>query len=187
MRLVIKSLFLFVLLFATEVCLSQTADDTTSADNSEETILKDNRPRKATIYSAVLPGLGQAYNKKYWKIPIIYGLGGWLTYLIVDNNQDYQAAKSAFNNWQAGDVFQINGNTFTSQNQVRVIREANRRDRDFYIILSGLLYIANIIDAHVDAHLAEFTVSEEAIMSFRPDVNLRDRHKSVLLTLNFSF
>lgn len=59
-------------------------------------------PHKATIYSAIIPGLGQAYNKKYWKIPVIYGLTGVLTYFAIDNNKEYVVYKDAYK-WRLDD------------------------------------------------------------------------------------
>ncbi len=111
-------------------------------------------PRKALYYSAVLPGLGQAYNRKYWKIPIIYGgfiaLGYGLNYYI-DSQTYYE--NCLFDT--------INDPTMTTacgytQDQLRRLESGYRKQRDYFILYIGLFYLLQIVDAHVDAHLMEF-------------------------------
>jgi len=125
-------------------------------------------PQRAALYSAVLPGLGQAYNKKYWKIPLIYGGFFALGYYINWNNDNY--------NLYRGALFAIiDGNSNTpnpfpgfTEDQLRQITDQFRRNRDVLIILTGVLYALNIIDAHVDAHLKEFDINEDLALSIRP-------------------
>jgi hypothetical protein len=111
-------------------------------------------PRKALFYSAALPGLGQAYNRKYWKIPIIYGgfiaLGYGLNYYI--DNHDY---------FEACLYETINDPAMTTacgytQDQLRRLESSYRRQRDYFVLYIGLLYALQIVDAHVDAHLKDF-------------------------------
>lgn len=129
-------------------------------------------PKKATIYSAILPGLGQAYNRKYWKIPVIYGLGGLLTYFVVDNNRQYVNYKNAFK-------VRLDDNPDTidpyvnvySDDDLRVLKNYYRRNRDLAYIGMGVTYVLNIIDAAVDAHLFFFDVSDDLTLRAEPSVS----------------
>lgn len=129
-------------------------------------------PKKATIYSAILPGLGQAYNRKYWKIPVIYGLGGLLTYFVVDNNKQYVNYKNAFK-------VRLDDNPDTvdpyvnvySDDDLRVLKNYYRRNRDLAYIGMGVTYILNVIDAAVDAHLFYFDVSDDLTLRAEPAVS----------------
>lgn len=123
-------------------------------------------PRKALLYSAVLPGLGQAYNKKYWKIPIVYG-GLFGLSLVVDYYQGlYKDYKSQ--------LFYILENNVPesrqrfTEDQLRPAIDRARRERDFMIILTGAMYLLQIVDAHVDAHLKEFDVNPNLQVKLSP-------------------
>lgn len=166
--------------------------------------LRKHSPTKATIYSLVIPGLGQAYNRQYWKIPVIYGIGALLVTQIVSNEHDYVQADRDYNTrvknirlnnplYQAGSVDYItttgnsydhydelnpsrkdNTNRLTSRiltlDQLRSTRDSYRRDRDFYVIVTALVYALNIVDATVFAHLREFEVSEKLSMKIDPQI-----------------
>ena len=120
-------------------------------------------PRKATIYSAVLPGLGQAYNKKYWKIPVIYAGLGAAGYFFFYNNKEYQKTRKAL-------IARLDGDSMTMDTEFNDPRYTDallddrknyfRRNRDLSAIIGVLVYVANIIDADVDAHLMNFNVDE---------------------------
>ena len=121
-------------------------------------------PKRAALFSAVVPGLGQAYNNKYWKIPLIYGGFFALGYYIDWNNDNYNFYRNAL-------FEQLNNNTNStgfSESQLRSITDEFRRNRDILIILTGVLYGLNIIDAHVDAHLKEFDINEDLALSVQP-------------------
>jgi hypothetical protein len=144
----------------------QVAPDTVSF------ISKDTHdPRKATFYSMVLPGLGQAYNGDYWHIPIIYGTGVALGYFANYNHRLWQVNRAALFAVQQqlpenNPLGEING----GDNEQRLLRRVQiyRRNRDFmYILLAGL-YLANIADANVFAHLREFDVNPELSMKIEP-------------------
>jgi len=128
--------------------------------------------KKAAIMSAVLPGLGQAYNKKYWKIPIIYAGFGILSYFIVKNGREYRNFRTAYNIVATGDsanfdneyVVRYNGNL----DQLQEGRNYYRRNLNLSYILTGALYILNIIDASVDASLYDFDVSDDLSLRFDP-------------------
>jgi len=133
---------------------------------SDPSQLKD--PKKAALYSAVLPGLGQAYNKKYWKIPLIYGGFFALGYYIDWNNDNYNLYRSALFSIIDGNDDTVNPFPGFSESQLRQITDEFKRNRDMLVILTGVLYALNIIDAHVDAHLKEFDINEDLALSLKP-------------------
>ncbi len=122
--------------------------------NAAESIQKFN-PTKAGLYSAVLPGLGQYYNKKYWKIPIVWGAIGTGVGITLWNEKQYKRYRNAF-------VAQLNGLPHEFSNISGITAEAlgrsqdrAKRQRDYAIAVTGLIYVLNIVDAVVDAHLYE--------------------------------
>ena len=111
-------------------------------------------PWVAVGLSAVLPGAGQFYNRSYWKVPIAVGIGSYLGYEVLHNNNKFndfkdQYAESQTSENPSGDL--------TLKNQ----REFYRDQRDTFIIYFGIFYLINLVDAYVDAHLFDFDVSEE--------------------------
>jgi hypothetical protein len=150
-------------------------------------------PRKATIYSAILPGMGQAYNKKYWKIPIIYAGFGTLVYFITVNGAEYRNFKEAYNIVATGDSANFN-NEYVQRydanlGQLKEGRNYYRRNLQLNYILSGLLYILNIIDATVDANLYNFDVSDDITLQLEPvrSDNIFIPKPSVGVTLRYRF
>jgi hypothetical protein len=128
---------------------------------------------RATLMSAALPGLGQAYNKKYWKIPIIYAGFGTLYYFIRFNGTEYRKFRDAYNVVALGDsanfvnheyVIRYNANI----NQLQQGRNYYRRNLELNYIMAGALYILQIIDASVDANLYDFDVSDELTFRLEP-------------------
>ncbi|MFY0482176.1 DUF5683 domain-containing protein [Flavobacterium sp. PLA-1-15] len=142
-------------------------------------------PARAAFLSAIVPGLGQAYNKKYWKIPIVYGAIGTSVYFYVDNNKKYHRYRDAYKMRLAGkdDEFKGQYSDATLINAQRTFQ----RNRDLSLLISFGLYALNIIDANVDAHLMQFNVNDN--LSFRPDVypNEINYKQNVGVTLNYSF
>lgn len=143
--------------------------DTTLVDGSrtvEKIVSYANRydPRKALLFAAVLPGSGQVYNKKYWKVPLVYGGLG----LIVNAVSFYQKAYVKYKN----ELFiTINGGTAPSkidQATLRSIVDQARRQRDYFLVIGGLVYILQMVDAHVDAHLKEFDLNPKLRVQLKP-------------------
>ena len=126
-----------------------------------------NMPNKVALYSALLPGLGQIYNKRAWKIPIIYGGGMFLVFSSINSNTQYLFFRDALFLEVDGDPDTIN-ETGLNESQIRRRVEFFRRNRDFYYILTGALYLLNILDAHVDAHLREFDINDELALNIKP-------------------
>ncbi len=140
------------------------------SQNTEKPDSSVHSPRKATLYSALIPGLGQAYNKKYWKIPIIYGLGGTLGYFIRFNNRTYLGFKSSLNAKLEGRT-EGDSYPFLSENAVQRNRDYFKRNRELLIILSILLHGLNIVDANVDGHLKSFDVGDNLSFQFEPNLD----------------
>lgn len=136
-----------------------------------ETDTLENRPSTAALYSAALPGLGQAYNRKYWKIPILYGGGMVVAYFI---NYNQQLLKQ----YRDGLIALIDQDDRTQPFDPRLDEKDYqravdywRRNRDLLMIGGVLLYIINIVDAHVDAHLELFTVDDDISLNLEPSFN----------------
>ena len=136
---------------------------------------KPHSPTKATIMSACLPGLGQIYNRKWWKVPIVYaGLGG-LGYLAYSNYSESQSYLHAYE-YKTGDLPE--GVTLTqyetdlankyADSQLQTYKESYRRDFEFYSILTVAWYGLNILDACVDGHLYSYDISDDLSLSVDP-------------------
>jgi len=144
-----------------------TAKDDSLIVESQDTILLKSYatrydPRKALLYAAVVPGLGQIYNKKYWKLPLVYGGFIFFASYIDIYQTGYTKYKA-----QLFDVLNGGQNPYT-QDQLRTVVDRYRRERDYMIILMGGMYILQIIDAHVDAHLKEFDLNPNLHVSVQP-------------------
>lgn len=125
-------------------------------------------PRRALLYSAVLPGMGQVYNKKYWKLPLIYAGFYLLTKNAVAYNNLYIKYKEElYGTLETPAIPPPSGYT---QTQLRTLIDNYRRQRDYFIILDGFVYILQLVDAHVDAHLKEFDLNPQLKVSLRPTV-----------------
>ena len=129
-------------------------------------------PSKAAFYSAVLPGLGQVYNRRYWKVPLVYAAIGLSAYGYKYNNDLYHRFRDAFKSRQAGftnDEFTLEDGTIIHSNEVlQNQQERYQRDRDLFLLLTIAAYALNIIDANVDAHLQQYNVDTDLSMKFAP-------------------
>lgn len=148
-------------------------------------------PARAAFYSAVLPGLGQAYNGKYWKIPVVYTALGIGVYFYLNNDQQYDRYRDAYKSRLAGkttDEFSDeDGSPIVSTNGLIEAQRFYQRNKEISVLVTLGLYALNIIDANVDAHLQQFNVSED--LSLRPSVDF-DHYSGKTgygLTLNYDF
>lgn len=143
------------------------------------------RPAKAAFYSAVLPGLGQAYNKKYWKIPLVYGAIGTSLYFYIDNNKKYHDYRDAYKRRLEG--YNDDNYQFLDENRLIAGQKFYQRNRDLSALFVVGFYVLNIIDANVDAALIQFNVNER--LSMRPEIYPADVtfKPNVGLTFNYSF
>jgi hypothetical protein len=129
---------------------------------------KKHSPTKAAMLSATLPGLGQIYNRKYWKVPIVYIGIGAVVYFVNFNNTEYQ-------NWRKAYIYRVDGNPNTIDEYPNYSTDVLERAMNYYrrnleisYIAGGLVYVLNILDASVDAHLFDFDVSEDLTINLQP-------------------
>lgn len=145
-------------------------------------------PQKALLYAAVLPGLGQAYNKKYWKIPLVYGGFIGLGYGIKWNNDIYQDLKDGlYYILETGETYGPPPYELT-ESQYRTNIDKFRRNRDFMYLFIGALYVLQIVDAHVDAHLKEFDINPNLQVRLQPMMTtdpLMGNQTGLSLTIKF--
>jgi hypothetical protein len=161
---------------------------------SDTVMMKKHSPTKAAIYSAVLPGLGQAYNKKYWKIPIVYAGFTVFIYLIITNNQEFQQFDDAYRYVATGDTTYTDNNLVYqySEEQLRDSRDFYKRNMELSIILGSIWYILQIVDASVDAHFFEYDISDDLSIRLDPLIEPKPHYNAfngnyggVRITLNF--
>lgn len=168
----IRTLIILAFLFLVSKTVAQS--DTIILGKDTSTLTKPEKKaiystaRKASIMSAILPGLGQAYNKKYWKIPIIYaGLGGF-GYMFLTNNKQFNLYRANVVAYNDDDSLTLPAMPEFSSDQSQVLKLYYRKNRDFAVIGFSLIYLINIIDANVDAHLKTFDVSDDLSIHLEP-------------------
>jgi hypothetical protein len=143
------------------------AVDTISADSVSA---RKHTPRQAVIYSLIFPGLGQIYNKKYWKIPFIYGAGGTFLYYINYNQLKYKKFREAlFDQATTKESVEIDGYLYPYAN-LEQGRDYYRRYRDLSVAGLAAIYLLNVIDAMVDAHFFNYDISDDLSMKVEPAV-----------------
>lgn len=186
-------------LFCLFICLATLAQsnkdelDETAKQNKKNTsrALDPLRPAKAAFYSAVLPGLGQAYNKKYWKIPIVYGAIGTGLYFYLDNNKLYKQYRNAYKRRLAGftdDEFYGSGDTpFLSDEALIRAQRTLKRNKELSMLVTVGLYVLNIIEANVDAHLLQYNLDENLALKPFIDFNNPNYTTQIGLSLNIKF
>lgn len=148
--------------------------DTIFIENQDTVLLKSYakryNPRKALLLAAIVPGLGQVYNKKYWKLPLVYGGFYLIGRQINFYNDIYTTYKfQLFTNLETSAPKSKVYPYYTTE-QLRRIVDRSRRERDFMVILMGGMYLLQIIDAHVDAHLKEFDLNPNLRVSLEPTI-----------------
>lgn len=197
-----KSIFslLFVILLTNSISAQK---DTTAV---KEVPLKDKidlaqgvynplAPARAAFYSAIFPGMGQIYNKKYWKAPIVWGVLGGTTYLYIDNNSIYKRYRTAFRLRKAGlqDEFTLiddNGNStvLISEAGLENAQKQLRENRDLALLSTVLIYVLQIVEASVNAHLLQFNMDDS--LSFRPAIipdNMNFANTAIGFNLKYDF
>ena len=182
-------IFLLGFLFGTSICYSQQTSNLLIAKdtaNLKITPIDPLRPTKAAFYSAILPGLGQAYNKKYWKIPIVYGAMGTSMYFYFDNNKKYHSVRDAYKRRLAGFTDDEYQGIYDDSRLIQAQR-FYQRNRDLSLLVTIGFYVLNIVDANVDAHLMQFNVNDN--LSVAPDIYQTDftTRPNLGLSLNYKF
>ena len=126
-------------------------------------------PRTAVIFSLLVPGLGQVYNQKYWKVPLIYGAGGALVYAFNYNQSKYTEFREALAEENPEKIYIIDGYKRT-YDQLKIGRDWYRRYRDLSLFGIAIVYFLNVVDAMVDAYFTEFDVSDDLTLKIEPSV-----------------
>jgi hypothetical protein len=158
----------------------------TALAKKDSTLKAKHIPQKATRHSAIIPGWGQAYNKQYWKIPIVYGALAIPTSLFIYNNKWYQKTKDAYEILvNGGDTSAIDPKLKgLSPETLQYYRNDFRKNRDYSTIFFFLVWGLNVVDATVSAHLKDFDVSNDLTMHIQPDYNISTRSPSLSIALN---
>ncbi|MBL4663759.1 MAG: hypothetical protein JKY22_09460 [Flavobacteriaceae bacterium] len=187
-----KNRLLYIFLCIGYSLVAQTSD-TLQVKEERTLVIKDTltpqveydplAPSKAAFYSAVLPGLGQAYNKRYWKIPIIYAGIGTGIYFYNQNSKDYNRFRDAYKRRLAG--FEDDEFQGISTDRLIDAQKTASRNRDVSIIVSIAFYLLNIIDANVDAHLRQYNISDD--LSLLPNVNMDSLDRQANYGISFTF
>lgn len=149
--------------FFSSQAFGQETEETKAVELRDKSI---KNPKTATLLSAILPGAGQVYNEKVWKVPFIYG--GIITnaYFAEFNNRRYKVFREALFALDRKDP----NPEFPNLNRDALVRNVNywRKNRDLVFVLFGAIYALNIIDAQVDAHLSGFDISDDLTLKLEP-------------------
>lgn len=128
--------------------------------------LNTKSPIRASLYSAILPGMGQVYNKKYWKVPIVWGLLGTGVGFVLNYDKQYKEFRGYYLDKLYGNEIENPTINNMSARQLATIQDDRKRTRDYAIALTALVYILNILDATVDAHL--YGMDKDPDLSLQP-------------------
>lgn len=184
-KIIFIGLFLFILGNTTVFSQLKTEAILVAKDTLKSNNIDPLSPAKAAFFSAVLPGLGQAYNKKYWKIPLVYATIGTSLYFFIDNNKKYNQYRDAYKRRLEG----YTDDKYAYLDNTRLIagQKYYQRNRDLSAFITVIFYALNIIDANVDASLSQFNVDEN--LSIKPVIypNEVTSKTNVGLTLNYNF
>lgn len=169
---------LFLLLVLITISLHAQQDSTKVDDLKIKGSIKINSnyfnplsPSKAAFYSAIFPGLGQIYNKKYWKAPVVWAAMGTSIYFYVDNNKEYNRYRTAFKLREAGlkDEFtNDDGSLLVSRNGLISAQKTLKSNRDLSLLTTVVFYVLQIVEASVNAHLLQFNTNDN--LSFSPTI-----------------
>ncbi|MCD8529166.1 MAG: DUF5683 domain-containing protein [Chitinophagales bacterium] len=145
----------------------------TPEDTLQSVVVKRHSPKKAAMLALVAPSAGQIYNKKYWKLPIVYGglagLGTWIGF----NAKNYKGFTNAYRLEIDNDSTTIGiFKGFTGENQLGVKRDQAKRNLDLSIILLSVGYALQVVDAVVDAHLFEYSITDDLSVKLQPDFRM---------------
>lgn len=163
--------------------LGRTSKEQVKKEGKELSLLSKD-PKKATLLSAILPGAGQVYNGKSWKVPILYA--GILTdlYFVNYNHRRYESFRDA--------LFALDKkepNQFPSLNRAALVRNVDywRQNRDLTVLLLLGIYALNLVDANVDAHLSGFDISEDLALQVAPQLGTVSASNSMGVSLTLRF
>jgi hypothetical protein len=184
---------IFIFIFSQQLVWAQTNDSIVVTKKSEGVIVSEfpdsvlkfrvdkPNPKRAGLYAACLPGLGQLYNKQYWKVGLVYVGAGVITGFVISNYKEYNKYRKVY-------VGMIDSNPETPNtyenytvDDVKYLRDGFRQYLEYSIMAAGLGYILNILDAFISAHLKSFDMSKDISYKMRPTLN---SNKQVGFALN---
>ncbi|MFK7953062.1 MAG: DUF5683 domain-containing protein [Ekhidna sp.] len=151
----------------------QTKDSTFIYNTDEIELLKVNSeldPMRSALLSAMLPGLGQVYNKQYWKVPIVVSGIVVFGHFIDYNNKVYHSLRNAVKLYDISPDNNTYGDLISNRETLVRNRDNFRRNRDFLMILGTGFYLLQIVDAHVAAHLDEFNLNDDLALGIEPSI-----------------
>ncbi|GAA4448359.1 DUF5683 domain-containing protein [Rurimicrobium arvi] len=175
-------ILLFLLCIGLSPAFAQDTDTMTIPPKMETAAVKDTlvpvkkkfQPdaKRAGLYSALIPGFGQLYNRQYWKMPIVYAVMGTPVYFAIKHNNDYQRYRKAYisrlvNEQTSNDEFK---GVLTTAG-IKQYQDQARQNRDMMILYASLAYTVQIIEAIAGAHLKNFDISKDLSLNIRPDFN----------------
>ena len=154
----------------------RTTPESVIIEANKDSLNNVHSPRKAAIRSAIIPGWGQVYNKKYWKVPIVYGALGTTGVVFAYNLKTYKELRLAYKGKYNARVFKDSTDYFKmepryipiSEESLRFNRNEFRRNIDYTVLVFIALWGLNVVDATVDAHLKSFDVSPDLSLKIKP-------------------
>ena len=197
--LFLRLLLIFISLFIVLVSSGQkvrhsTYEDSLPAAKVDSLIKAQHSPRKAAIRSAIIPGWGQIYNRKYWKVPIVWGALGVTGYIFFINLHTYQDLKFSYAAkykasvppYDSIDYKQIKDRYMPiDQEALRVNRDLYRKYVDYAAVFFIIFWGLNVVDAAVDAHLKAFDISPDLSLRIKPNYNPLAKAAGVSFVFNF--
>lgn len=177
--------FVLLSLLLSSLSFGQKADTTYTQDSLRHS------PSKATFMSLAVPGLGQVYNKKYWKVPLVYALIGTPLYFALEQRRQFNEFKEVYLARVDDDPNTVDTkyiDVYSDENVLSLI-DFHRENRDLLFVLTGVAYIINVVDAAVDAHLFYFEVNDDLSAELRPNVQYAQFQRSFVpsMTLSLKF
>lgn len=180
----------YILLFCTSfgnfTGLGQETLKITEADTITNTI-NPLAPSKAAFYSAIFPGMGQIYNKKYWKAPLVWGAMGTSIYYYSWNKNKYDSYRTEYKKRLANDINLNPKYDRLSNNQLIQAQKFHQRNKDLSLLITVAFYALNIIDANVDSHLKQFNVNSKLTVAPEIQQDEINYKQNVGLSLNYRF
>jgi hypothetical protein len=190
-----KLLSIFIIIFlhlVTHSVFAQSAKDSSTVnqlkDTSNKKAVKVFNPRLATIRSAMVPGWGQIYNKKYWKLPLVYGALGTTAGVFIYNVKNYKLLRLAYlyksDTISSNDVLIDPKFKNLSANSIKVYRNSFRQNVDYSVLFFIIFWGLNVVDATVDAQLKGFDVNDNVTMQLTPGYSPLANTTGVSLVFN---
>ena len=149
-------------------------------------VLPEHSPRKAILLS-ILPGAGQVYNGQAWKIPIIYGAFAATGYFVYDNYTRMRTFKEEYLLRAGGGEPQMNGYTGYPNSSIYNLYQSYNKNFQLMVILTGVVYGLNLIDAYVFGHLYDFQIDDNLTLNVSPSLIATEKQVTPGIACSFTF